>query len=821
MELVEGDDLSQRIARGALPLDEALPIARQIAEALEAAHEQGIVHRDLKPANIKVRPDGVVKVLDFGLAKALDPIPASSAEAMNSPTFTRLRQGYGEAGRDAGTEMGMILGTAAYMAPEQAKGRPVDKRADIWAFGAVLYELLTGERAFKGEDISDTLAAVLRQEITLSALPASTPARLTRLIGRCLERDPKQRLRDIGEARIELARLEAGGADVMEALAAAAAGVPALVVAAPVWRRALPWALVAGLLMTLGAVFVRDRASSMPTPAVIMRVQIALPPSVELYTFNGGSVSLSPNGSILAFVGVGAGDGVRRVYTRKMDRFEITPVRGTDKANGCEFSPNGRELLVAFGDSSLRRIRLSDGLNETVTPNTKELMGAAWLPDGRLVFSSDGRLWMSGETPGAAPTQLTEARAASTAEEVQPVAVPGGQAVLFVSARPEAPGSGRIEALTLADKVRTPVVERASRPVLTRTGHLLFLRDGVLLAAPFDVGSLKTTSDPTPVLTDLRVVGYRGASFANMTVSDAGVLVYVSTTAVQSEIVSRSVSRTREEQILLGNQREVSNPRMSPIGQRLLFEEFLNGLWVWDPERPMPARIAAGNMSAQCPIFTRDGREVIFHLPGGLFRQPLEGGARPVQIAGSDADDWPTGTTANDAEVLYTKIAATTSGDICALPLAGGKPRVLVSTPAYEGGAQISPDGRWMVYVSNEVDDVNEIFLKEYRSLERRWQVSAGGGTQPVWNPMWNPKGGEILYRSGDKMMSVRLTVTPTGPVRDSPVPVFSGRYAFGGGFTIPNFGMTHDGQRVILVKRSGADLNVVLNWFEELMGVK
>jgi Tol biopolymer transport system component len=508
------------------------------------------------------------------------------------------------------------------------------------------------------------------------------------------------------------------------------------------------------------------------------------------------------------------------VFQRRLDQFEITPVRGTEAASACAFSPDGREMLVGLSDSSLRRIRLSDGLIETVATTTTWFAGGAFLPNGRVVFTKDSRLWISGETPGAAPTRLTDAQAGSTAAEVQPVVVPGGKAVLFVSARPEAPDSGRIDTLSLTDKVRTTIVERGSSPMITRTGHLLFLRDGALLAAPFDVQSLKTTGDALPVLRDPGVVGRMTGDAVNMAVSETGVLAYVSTTSVQSEIVS--VSRTGEEQLLLRNQRPAANPRLSPDGRRLLlFEEIGAGLRVWDLERGTPARLAEGFPQASFPVFARGGLEVVFCLSNGLFRQPIDGSAKPVHIAGSEANEYPNGMTPHDADVLFTKITAATSGDVYALPLAGGKERALINTAAYEGGAQISPDGNWMVYVSNELGGGYEVFLLPYPALDHRQRVSSAGGIHPLWNPVWSPKGGEIFYRSGDKMMSVRVTVTPDGAKPAQPVELFSGRYAFGNGNTMANFSVTKDGERFILVKQSGASLNVVLNWFEALKRVK
>ena len=810
MELVEGPTLADVIKTtpSGVPLDQALPIARQIADALEAAHEQGIIHRDLKPANIKVRDDGVVKVLDFGLARTLDPGLNSGPGTLDpGPTMTS----------PAMTTMGMILGTAAYMAPEQAKGRAVDKRADIWAFGVVLYEMLTGRRLFDGEDISETLAAVLRQEISLTVLSAATPARLVRLIGRCLERDPKQRLRDIGEARVEIARIEAGDADVAAPSHTTATVSP---VVPPLWRRVLPWALTAASLLLALAVVLMRGASSSPRPAAPTRLQVALPPGIELAVSGAFSVCLSPNGSTLAFVGLR--DGIRQVFRRQLDQDDIVTVPGTDNAFSCAFSPTGRELLVGLADSSLQRIGLFDGKSETVASTTSSYMGA-WLPNGRVVFAKDGRLWMSGETAAATPTQLTDAQAGSTAIEMHPVAVPGGQAILFVSANPETPDSGRIEAVSLADKVRTRVVDRASSPVLTSTGDLLFLRDGVLLAAPFDARSLKTTGDATPVLSDLRVVRSSGASFGAMALSGTGVLAYVSTSTVRSEIVS--MSRTHEEKILLSNLRPVANPRLWDE-RWLLLDELGAGLRVWDlkNKNQAPARLAEG--WTFFPLFARDGQDVIFGMSNGLFKQPRDGSARPVQIAGSDAHESPSGLTPQDADVLFTKVADTSSGDIYALPIAGGKERALVATAAYEGGAQISPDGKWMAYISNELGGGFvgfEVFVLPYPALDvpHRLKVSSAGGTQPLWNPNRNLKDPEIVYRKGDKMMSVRLTLTPDGPKPTTPTELFSGFYAFGGGNTIANYSMAKDGDHFILAKQSGAALNVVLNWFETLKRVK
>ena len=541
--------------------------------------------------------------------------------------------------------------------------------------------------------------------------------------------------------------------------------------------------------------------------AAVRRLQIALPQGVELYTAVGAAVSLAPDGSSLAIVGVR--NGVRQVFLRHFDTLDVVPVKGTESAVSCVFSLDGKELLVGTSDTSLRRVRLADGLVELVTPTTSEYYGG-WLPAGRVVFTRDGRLWMSGATPGASATQLTQPSPGSTAVESQPVPVPGTDAILFVSGRPESPDSARIEALSLGTMSRTPVVERASGPVLTASGHLLFVRDGALLAASFDRRRLQIAGDATPVLREVSVVRNRGVS-AILTVSNTGTLVYAGTAAAESELVS--VSRTGQEQLVLRVDRVAANPRLSPNGKQLMFEEIGGGLWLFDLERRTLSRLTDGSTLAAFPLFTRDGSRVVFRSPAGLFSQPVDGSSKPAQIAGTEPSEFPTGFSIDGTELLYTKIAATTAGDIRAISLAGGKPRTLLSTSAYEGGAQLSPDGKWIVYVSNEIGS-SEVFLQPYPAMDRRLQVSSSGGLHPVWNP----KGGEIFYRSGDKMMSVRLTITPAGPELSPPVMLFSGRYAFGGGLTIPNYAVANDGNHFVVVKeQSGAHLNIVLNWFAEL----
>jgi hypothetical protein len=426
------------------------------------------------------------------------------------------------------------------------------------------------------------------------------------------------------------------------------------------------------------------------------------------------------------------------------------------------------------------------------------------------VYASGGRLFINGATDDAEPTQLTQPVAGSTTIEAMPVAIPGVNAVAFVSGRPEAPDSARIEVLTLSDMKRKPIVERAFAPTFTATGHLLFMRDDEELAVRFDPDRLEPIGDPKPMLSGMTIVRNRGVS-PLLAVSQSGTLVYSSAAAAHTELVS--VSRQGAEQVLLRVDRATANPRVFPDLRRILIEEIGGGLLLFDIERRVETPLTDRALLAGFPVLGVGGKEVMYRSPAGLFRQPLDGSTRSMPISGTGSNEFPTGVSPDGLNLLFTKLDPATAGDIYDVPIAGGKPRPLVKTPAYEGGGQVSPDGKWIIYVSNELGH-NEVFLQAYPTADRRLPVSSGGGI----HPSWNPKGGEIFYRRGDDMMAVKVTFGSSGPVLTSPAKLFTGRYGFGGGLTIPNYSVSADGNQFFMIKeQSRAILNVVLNWTDEL----
>jgi serine/threonine protein kinase/Tol biopolymer transport system component len=739
MELVEGDDLSQRIARGAIPVDDALTLAKQIALGLEAAHEQNVIHRDLKPANIKVRPDGTVKVLDFGLAKAMSPSSEVSGDAltMRSPAMTQA---------------GIILGTAAYMSPEQARGKTVDKRADIWAFGCVLYEMLTGMRLFAGDSIPETLGLIFSREPDLATLPSATPARVCALIARCLVKDPRQRLRDIGEARLVLDDAHDTPLTIQPA-------------AVPERWRWVPWGVAAAAaLVAAWALWGQPRAAT--TAPQVTHLEIGYPRDVEPISSSNTANAISPDGRTVAMIGMK--DGVRRVFLRRLDRAAATELPDTVGANGAVFSPDGEKVAVLFSSGLITRVALADQQRKVLVSGADIGLSITWSQAG-IIFSRGGALWIIAPE-GGAPRKLTVLEAArhEVAHE-SAVVLPGERLVLFSSQTTDR-GDDRIESVSIDGGPRAVVVERARTPVWSPTGHLLFARDDAILAVAFDQGTGMPRGTATPIMPS-GAIESRGSGQMGLMLASTGTLLATPAGFTDTRVVS--VGRDGSARALDLPSGRFRNPRISPDGRRLLVE---NG------EHIEALDLARGTLAQLTTVlsffstWSADGKRVVFWRFSSPFWVAGDGSGGSGSVPGGILTDIPSSPGPDPDSFFATRIRPETSADIFLMSISGAfKPKPLIATPAFEGGAQLSPDGRWLLYQS-DASGRPEIYVRRYPSLDRQWQVSDGGGIQARWGR--NTR--EIYYRSGRRMVAAALDASGAEPAFGKPVALFADDYDFG-----------------------------------------
>ena len=807
MELVEGEDLAQRLARGAMPLDDVLPIARQIADALEAAHERGIIHRDLKPANIKIRPDGTVKVLDFGLAKAIDhPSVAGSGAVTSSPTVTS----------PAMTQMGMVLGTAAYMAPEQAKGKPIDKRADIWAFGCVLFEMLTCTRAFDSEDIPETLAAVLTRDVPISSLPSSTPAPLRALVRDCLIRDPRQRLRDIGEARRLLDRMIAGGTDAVDA----SPGVST----SRGWTRALPWAVAAAALLAGGSVIMWGLRTPSPSAPIVTRSQTQL-------SVSSGFVSLSRDGRKLAYTSVGGAKGFF-IALRHLDELEGRPVPGADDpAEFPVFSPDGEWIAYRSRPSTIKKIRVTGGTS-TIVGEGNFLAGADWGDDNTIVFSGpNGLMRISADGGNGQPLTTLDGTKQESAH-VRPQFLLDGRHILFTvlyADRKEPQfavldrhaGSYRTIA-TGGDNGRFV----PSGPT-ARGGHLTYGRNRTLLAIPFDLGRMAAAGDEVVVVENVSDLGPE--RFADYTFSNNGLMVYAKGGGglVNLAWIRRSGSierlqgpaqapRDGAESLFSRPQDYGVRARLSPDGRHIVVpirNEARHDLWVLDVDRGTQVRITfSGNNDA--PVWTPDGRAVVFASTGenapGIYRAPADGTARPSLVLATAKPPFPSSFSPDGRTLLFTH-----DGRIMLVPYppaAGVAARPLHDARGSEQNALISPDGKLVAYSSNESGQW-EVYVEQFPDRGRRERVSVSGARVARWTQdgreliFWNP-----LSSGTRSVMAAAIRSAPSFDV-GAPQELFRG-------FDSLALDVSRDGARVlVLTGAEGATSTfiTITDWFAEL----
>ncbi len=815
MELVDGEELAQRIACGSLPLDEALPIARQIAEALEAAHEQGIIHRDLKPANIKVRADGTVKMLDFGLAKALEPAGASAGNATNSPTLSMHA-----------TQAGIILGTAAYMSPEQARGSTVDKRADLWAFGVVLYEMLTGTRLFQGATISDTLAAVLKTEPDWTALPPETPVPIRTLLRRCLEKDRRNRLADAADARLEIQ-------DTLTAPAVSAtdAGRAAVLVSRPAWRRALPVVVASLVAVAAGtaATWLAMRASS--TPPAVVRVTIALRPGeVVGTTLPDPDLAVSLDGRRLVYAGTAGGQP--QLFVRALDQLEPTPLRGLTNPRTPFLSPDGTWVGFFEGNQTLKKVAVTGGPALTLCQTTAPPRGASWGPRDTVIFATTatdtGLLEVS--AAGGEPRVLTRPDPAKgEVDHLFPEILPGGEAVLFTIRTTGPIENSQVALLDLRTGQSRVLVAGGSHPHYAASGHLVYGVGGTLRAVAFDLDRLQVRWTPVPVVE--RVVMKTISGAANFSLARDGSLVYLAGDLQSFARTLVWVDRQGREDPIPAPPRGYFYPRLSPDGRRVALDvrDQENDIWIWAFAGQTLTRLTFDPSFDQYPVWTPNGARVVFSSgsPANLFWRAADGTGTAERLAEAPTEMLGHSFSPDGTRLVFRQTNPKTGFDLSLLSLPSGPGRgttrdvrPLVSTPAQEQNAEVSPDGAWLAYQSNE-SGTNEIYVRPFPDVEQgRWQVSTGGGRQPLWAR----SGRELFYRAPDgTLMAVPIQPGP-GFTRGNAAVVVDRAYVEGGGGAVGrSYDVSPDGTRFLMIKEAAAStgtapqLVVVLNFFEEL----
>ena len=715
MEVVEGEDLAQRIARGAIPVAEALGIAKQMADALEAAHEQGIVHRDLKPANIKVRRDGTVKVLDFGLAKAMEPTGVAAPSVSQSPTITT----------PAMTQAGMILGTAAYMSPEQASGKPVDTRADIWAFGCVLYEMLTGQRAFDGQGVSETLARVLEREPDWAKLPATLSPALRTYIRRCLQKDPRQRVQAIGDVRLALE----GAFETALPQTAAPAGVAE-------WRRV---ALV-GVAATIASgaiigtlVWVAMR----PAPPRVSRLQLTPAGTAALSIgWNERDLAITPDGSRLIYVG----NQGTQIFVRALDALAPVAVF-TGRVTGLFVSPDGQWIGFREGPV-LKKVAVAGGPAVTVAAiDTAGSSGATWGPDDTIIVATnsvDTGLQRVSAAGGPLTVLTRPDRAQGEADHFWPEMLPGGRAVLFtITSLTGGLDVAQVAILDLQTGARRTLVRGGSHAHYVSSGHLVFAAAGTLRAVPFDLARLETRGTPVTVVPDV-ITTIKGG--VNAVVAGDGTLAYVLGTVEGTPRTLVWVDRQGHETPIPAPPRPYLLPALSPDGSRVAV--FANDqerdLWLWDFSRTTLTRLTATPGVDVIQVWTPDSRRLIFTSERAgvrnLFWQAADGTGAVERLTESPDTQYPTGVSPDGRRLIFTDESPTTVNDVMMIELEGAR-RVtpLVQSPFNEQNGTVSPDGRWLAYEANDSGRF-EIYVRPFPEVNSgRWQVSTTGGTRPIW----------------------------------------------------------------------------------------
>jgi len=792
LEYVDGETLAERLDRGPLAVDEALEVCAQICRGVEAAHEAGIIHRDLKPANVKLTPDGKVKVLDFGLAKETKEGSSSSVDLTRSPTITAAQ---------SPTAAGVILGTAPYMSPEQARGRPVDRRTDIWSFGVMLYECLTGASPFVGETVSDSIAAILKAEVDFDRLPAATPRSVRRVLRRCLERDKDRRFRDIGDVRLELVEASEGRDDA-PALTTAVGGRA---------RTKLAWSVAAGALLALAATVAW--VGLLPREAPMQLVTDIVPEDPgAVVSARAGPPAISPDGTRLAIVVERASE--MSLIVRDLSTGDEKTVASSDEIRGPFWSPDSRSL--AFFDSERMMILAPGGARPEPVPGvtvpSRRLATGAWAPDGTIIYSRVPDGLMRVRPFDGEPEILLDPYPDRDGDRVVfPSFLPDGRRFLFLLFEAEGGGATGVYMGSLDSNEFKLVLPVASNAVYIPSGMLVFSRAGGLQAQRFDIATGRVEGDPIRIASDVLPVTW--PPHALFTISDSGRIAYVRGSAADAESEFVWMDRASGEMTPIGVEGSLWNPSLSPDGRILAFDwttsETSGDIWVRDLERGLDTRLTSDPKNESNPVWTPDGRTVIFFRGNDIYRITPDGVSEAELLRESTERSYAWAVTPDGRTALFSTGDDDNAVFLWTLDLETLEAQQWSDRPMMSAMGSISVDGRWVAY-SEFVQDRIEVFVRSFPDGEMVRRVSIDGGFAPKWSA-----GGEIFFAAGSSLMASRVRERADGTVeveRPQQIGVLPP--------TLPGthpFDVAPDGTRFLAIRAknsaSGSSLRLVENW--------